>query len=253
MLLSYSTYKAIFYVWMGVAVFIFLLLQKIVAPYGRHSNSKWGPQIENRTGWVLMEAPAFFIMLFFLLKNLQAGKAIVVLMIGLYCFHYLNRSFIYPFRLHTRGKKMPVVIVLSAIFFNLCNTLLLGYYFSNFANYDVDWLTDIRFISGAAIFIIGMLINWKADTILIGLRKPGETGYQIPRGWLFELVSSPNLLGELIEWAGFAILCWNMPAVAFFTWTAANLVPRAMAHHQWYQQHFKDYPAGRKAILPYIA
>lgn len=148
---------------------------------------------------------------------------------------------------------MPVVIMLSAIFFNLCNTLLLGYYFAHFANYDTAWLTDIRFLAGAVIFISGMLINWKADTMLINLRKTGETGYQIPRGWLFDVVSCPNLLGELIEWAGFAILCWNMPALAFFIWTAANLLPRAMAHHQWYRQHFKDYPTGRKAIVPYVA
>jgi hypothetical protein len=60
------------------------------------------------------------------------------------------------------------------------------------------------------------------------------------------------MLGELIEWLGFAILCWNMPALAFFIWSAANLVPRAMSHHRWYKNKFQNYPAERKAILPYI-
>lgn len=252
MLISFETYRIIFFIWIGIAVAVFFLLQKVVAPYGRHTSTKWGPQIANHIGWMLMELPALLIMLYFLIKNFNNGKAVIALMIGLYCIHYFNRSFIFPFRLHTRGKKMPVIIVCSAIFFNLCNTFLLGYYFSHFASYDSGWLTDIRFISGLILFILGLYINWKADNILIHLRKPGETGYKIPQGWLFNLVSCPNLLGELIEWAGFALLCWNMPALAFFIWTFANLVPRAMAHHKWYQQNFKDYPVKRKAILPFV-
>lgn len=252
MLISFETYRIIFFIWIGIAVAVFFLLQKIVAPYGRHNSNSWGPQVPNHIGWLLMELPALMIMLYFLLTSFTDGNKIIALMIGLYCFHYFNRSFIFPFRLHTRGKKMPLVIVLSAIFFNLCNTFLLGYYFSHFAVYPADWLTDIRFSGGLVLFITGIYINWKADDMLIHLRKPGETGYRIPGGWLFNLVSCPNLLGELIEWAGFALLCWNMPALAFFIWTFANLVPRAMAHHVWYKQHFHDYPNNRKAILPFV-
>jgi len=32
----------------------------------------------------------------------------------------------------------------------------------------------------------------------------------------------------------------------------ANLVPRAMAHHRWYRETFKDYPEGRRALIPYL-
>ncbi len=252
MLISFSTYQVIFYVWIGIAVCIFFLLQQVVAPYGRHTTTKWGPQIDNHLGWLLMELPALLIMLFFFTKNFAAGNVPIELMIGLFCLHYFNRSFIFPFRLHTRGKKMPVLIMASGIFFNFCNTFLLGYYFTHFANYDMSWLTGSRFIGGVIIFFCGLWINWKADNILIHLRKPGETGYKIPEGWLFNFVSCPNLLGELIEWAGFAILCWNMPALAFFIWTAANLLPRAMAHHRWYKKNFEKYPAARKAVLPFI-
>lgn len=252
MLIPFLTYRLIFYVWTGIAVCIFFLLQKIVAPYGRHATTKWGPQIDNHTGWLLMELPALLVMLFFFIKNLSAANMIIELMMGLFCLHYFNRSFIFPFRLHTRGKKMPVLIMLSAIFFNLCNTFLLGYYFTHFAHYKMSWLMDIQFIAGAILFFTGLWINWKADNILIHLRKPGETGYKIPQGWLFNFVSCPNLMGELIEWAGFAILCRNMPALGFFIWTAANLLPRAVAHHRWYKSKFENYPAERKAVIPYL-
>jgi hypothetical protein len=252
MLIPFSTYQVILYGWISMAVIIFFLLLKITAPYGRHSSPKWGPQVANHHGWLLMELPALAIMLFFFIKNFTKENIAIGLMTGLFCLHYFNRSFIFPFRLHTSSKKMPVVIMASGIFFNLCNSFLLGYYFTHFANYETGWLTDPRFIAGIILFFTGLVINWKADNILIHLRRPNETDYKIPRGWLFDFISCPNMLGELIEWLGFAILCWNMPALAFFIWSAANLVPRAMSHHRWYKNKFQNYPAERKAILPYI-
>ena len=146
-------------------------------------------------------------------------------MVGLFSFHYINRAFIFPFRLQTKGKKMPLIIVLSAIFFNLINGFLLGYYFANFAHYTIWWVTDFRFIAGVILFFLGIYINWKADNILIYLRKPGETHYAIPKGWLFNKVSCPNLLGETIEWLGFAILCWNLPAFTFLSGLLPMLFP----------------------------
>jgi len=252
MLISFSTYQLIFYIWIGIAIAIFFLLLKIAAPYGRHASAKWGPQIDNHYGWFLMEFPALAVMIYFLVKTWSFQSAAVSIMIILFCMHYFNRTFVFPFRLHTRGKKMPILILVSGIFFNLANTFLMGYYFTNFANYNSGWLYDPRFIIGLIMFFCGLWINWKADNVLIHLRKAEETDYKIPGGWLFNYISCPNMLGELIEWAGFAILCWNMPAVAFFIWSAANLIPRAMAHHKWYQNKFSDYPAERKAILPGI-
>lgn len=250
MLISFSAYQLIFYTWIGIAVAVFFLLLKIAAPYGRHASTKWGPQIDNHYGWFLMEFPALAVMLYFLFKTYSVQSAAVTIMIALFCLHYFNRTFVFPFRLHTRGKKMPMLIMVSGIFFNLSNTILMGYYFTHFASYQQSWLYDPRFIFGLVLFFTGVWINWKADNILIHLRKPDETDYKIPKGWLFKYISCPNMLGELIEWAGFAILCWNMPAMAFFIWSAANLVPRACAHHKWYRNKFPDYPAERKAILP---
>ncbi|MBN2807577.1 MAG: 3-oxo-5-alpha-steroid 4-dehydrogenase, partial [Prolixibacteraceae bacterium] len=62
--------------------------------------------------------------------------------------------------------------------------------------------------------------------------------------------SCPNFLGEIIEWAGFALLCWSFPSLAFLIWTMVNLIPRALDHHRWYRTHFEGYPQQRKAILP---
>jgi len=251
-ILSYTTYQYILYGWIAVALLTFILLLRITAPYGRHTKASWGPMINNKLAWIIMEAPVLLVLLYFVVTSVDKQTAATWAMIGLFCFHYFNRVFIFPLRLHTKGKSMPLVIVASAIFFNLMNGFSLGYYFKHFADYPADWFTDIRFITGSVLFVTGLVINWKADDELIHLRKPNETHYVIPQSRLFRYVSCPNLSGELIEWLGFAILCWNLPALTFFVWTAANLVPRAMSHHRWYKEKFHNYPTERKAIIPFL-
>ena len=252
LLISYQTYQTILFSWIAIALIVFILLLRITAPYGRHTSAKWGPQINNRLGWILMEAPVLILVLTFTITSLDIQTSITLTMIGLFCLHYINRTLIFPFRLHTRGKSMPLVIVASAIFFNLMNGFSLGYYFKYFADYPQDWFLDIRFIIGFALFVIGLAINWKADNELIHLRKPNETHYVIPKSRLFRYISCPNLFGELIEWLGFAIPCWNLPALTFFIWTSANLIPRALSHHRWYKEKFNNYPPERKAIIPFL-
>jgi 3-oxo-5-alpha-steroid 4-dehydrogenase 1 len=250
--LSWKNFQTIQFVWIAVAVLVFLLLLKITAPYGRHSNSKWGPLISNKWGWMIMELPVLIVLGVFIYPVITFLPAVIWLMIGFFSLHYFNRVFIFPFRIHTKGKKMPLVIVLSAVFFNIMNGFSFSYYFSHFANYTNEWLASWNFIAGTLIFFVGLFINWKADGMLINLRMPQETGYKIPQGWLFQKISCPNLFGELVEWLGFAILCWNLPALTFFIWTSANLIPRALSHHKWYKEKFNDYPPGRKAVIPFL-
>ncbi len=250
--ITWPLFQIIQWCWIGLAIIIFFLLLGVTAPYGRHSSRQWGPVVSNRWGWLIMEFPVLAVLWYFLYPVLHTMSAVSLAMTGLFSFHYINRVFIYPFRIHTKGKKIPLVIVASAIFFNLVNGFSFGYFYSAFAEYDLTWFYDERFVGGTCIFIAGLYLNWKADNILIRLRKPGETGYKIPSGWLFEKISCPNLFGELIEWLGFAILCWNLPALTFLVWTAANLVPRAVSHHKWYLNHFENYPSARKAIIPYF-
>jgi len=248
----YETFQNLIYLWMTIGALVFLLLLKVTAPYGRHTSSKWGPQISNKLGWVLMEAPGMILLIYFVWIKADRQNAMSLTLISLYLFHYVNRTFVFPMRIRTKAKKMPVLIIFLAIIFNLVNGSLLGYYFGYFARYEVNELIGPRFIPGAVLFVCGVYLNWEYDNRLIHLRKPGESGYKIPEGGLFEFVSCPNLLGEIIEWTGFAIMCWNLAAVSFLVWTVANLIPRALSHHKWYKQHFGDYPDRRKAVIPFV-
>ncbi len=242
---------AIAWIILGIALIPPLLL--FTAPFGRHTSKKWGPLINNRAGWVIMELVSPLILWTSFISAGATWSVPVAILMGLWSIHYINRSVVYPIRIRTTGKKIPVLIVLAAIIFNAINSWTNGTYFgAGWGGYDADWLLDPRFIVGLIIMVFGASINLKADAILFKLRSLDEVDYKIPRGGLFEKVTCPNFLGEIIEWTGYAIACWNLPALGFAIWTTANLVPRALSHHRWYHENFDDYPANRCAIFPGI-
>ena len=75
--------------------------------------------------------------------------------------------------------------------------------------------------------------------------------YKIPRGGMFEYVSGANFFGECLEWTGFALASWSMSGLAFAVFTWANIGPRALQHHRWYQTKFgAEYPRHRRALIP---
>ena len=244
-------HEALVWAVFAVAVLTFVSLLRLKAPYGRHySGSGWGPEMPNRAGWVLMELPAtvFFLAVYFI--GTAATEPVPLILLGIWQCHYLNRTFIYSLRTRTSGKKMPVAVMGSGFVFNLVNAYINARFISEFGQYGSEWLGDPRFVGGLAVFGAGFVLNVHSDNILLGLRRRGRTGYSIPRGGAFRYVSCPNYLGELLEWCGWALATWSLGGLAFSTYTAANLVPRALSHHQWYRDRFPDYPTRRKALIP---
>ena len=232
--------------WIIIGLIIFPINLIYKAPYGRHTSKKWGISIDNKLGWIIMELPALLICpaIYFYFK---IDFDISIMFICLWIIHYFNRTIIFPFRIKTKGKKMPLVIVLSAFFFNIVNGLINGYFLSNINLHSVS----IFLITGFLLFVLGLYINISSDNKLINLRKI-KKGYFIPKGGLFKYISCPNFFGEIIEWFGFALMTFNIGSLSFFIWTCCNLIPRALAHHKWYKNKFNEYPKERKAILPFL-
>jgi protein-S-isoprenylcysteine O-methyltransferase Ste14 len=159
---------------------------------------------------------------------------------------------VYPLRLRETGKRIPVVIVVTAVLFNVLNAYVNARWISQFGSYPDEWLATTPFLAGITIFAGGWLINQRADRVLIGLRKPGDSHYSIPRGGMYRFVSCPNYFGEILQWTGWAVMTWSLAGLAFAVFTAANLLPRALATHRWYRERFPDYPASRRAVIPFL-
>jgi protein-S-isoprenylcysteine O-methyltransferase Ste14 len=236
-----------------VAMGIFVALLFIRVPYGRHLRPGWGPLITNMLGWIIMESPgALVFMVCFICGGVKKTLPLVIFFV-LWEMHYIHRTFIYPLTIRDGRKKMPVAVMLMGFCFNLGNAFVNGnYLFNRSGGYAGTWLLDPRFIAGIALFLVGFIVNRWADLVLRRLRKPGETGYRIPYGGLFLLISCPNYLGEIVEWTGWALMTWSFPGLAFAIWTFANLAPRARSNHKWYHSTFPEYPAERKALIPWI-
>lgn len=239
-------------VWMALGAVTFVGLFVRPAPYGRYAASGSRRTIPSRWGWLLMESPAVFLFVALWANGRHRDAAVSIAFLLLWLSHYLWRTFVYPLRLGPRGDRpMPLEIVVSAFAFQLANVYLNARWLFELApTYPDDWFADPRFLGGVALFAAGTWVNRRADATLRALAGAGD--YAIPRGGLYRWVSCPNYLGEIVLWCGWALATWSLPGLAFAHWTVANLAPRARAHHRFYRERFPDYPAERRALVPFV-
>ena len=208
-----------YYLLMGgmavLAVIVFIALFFFKAGYGYLGNGNWGPKINNRLGWIIMECPAFLFMLLYTVRYALSGTGTGNS--SLYMGEWL-------FRFAPAGK------------------------------YGLEWLASPQFIIGTLLFLAGMLINLDSDYVIRHLRKPGDTRHYIPRQGLYKYVTSANYFGELTEWVGYAILTWSPAGLLFAVWTFANLAPRAKALTARYEEEFGDEyrELHKKHLIPFI-
>ncbi|KAI5660377.1 hypothetical protein M9H77_29170 [Catharanthus roseus] len=231
----------------------------LTAPYGKHRRPGWGPTIPAPLAWLLMESPTLWLTILLLPLGQNHSNPKTLILISLYLTHYFHRTVIYPTKIflrtprHKTSNDFPLSIASLAFFFNLLNAYLQARSVTHYAVYDGDNWFWWRFACGAAVFAIGMWVNVGSDYALLGLKTEAGGGYKIPKGGLFELVSCPNYLGEILEWLGWALMTWTWAGFGFFLYTCSNLVPRAFSNHKWYLDKFgEDYPKNRKAVIPFI-
>lgn len=239
----------------AVGLLVFIALFFVKAGYGMFRTAQWGFSLPNKIGWLLMEAPVFFVMLILWLQSGKSVLSVPFLFFLLFELHYFQRSFVFPFLL--KGKsRMPVAIMLMGVVFNLLNGYIQGEWLFFLAPedlYSTTYLYRINFWIGILVFFLGMGINWHSDYVIRHLRKPGDTKHYLPEKGLYHWVTSGNYFGELLEWTGFALATSSPAAWVFVWWTFANLAPRAYAIRQKYREEFGVEAVGkRKCLIPYI-
>jgi len=237
---------------MAAAAVVFVALLFVTAPYGRHARRGFGPVVSARLGWILMESPASLGFAGVYLAGESRGALAPLVLLGLWELHYLERAFVFPFRMRMADRPMPLSVIALGASFNVVNAYINARFISSLGHYPASWLLGPRFEFGLLLFLVGYAANRHSDGLLAKLREGGRSGYFLPQHGLFRLVSCPNYLGEIVEWAGFALASSSLPALAFALFTAANLAPRALAHHRWYRTRFPDYPPTRRALIPFL-
>ena len=245
-----GSYRVLVFLEIALAVVTFVALRFITAPYGRYERKGWGVTVPARAGWLVMESVSavWFAAVFW--SGPRRADLVALVLFAMWQSHYLYRAFIYPLLLRG-GRRMPLVVVLLAVAFNFLNSGINAYWIGTLGRYPNSWLADPRFLAGAVLFAGGLTLHVWSDRKLRRLRASGD-GYQIPYGGAYRWVSCPNYLGEIVEWTGWALATWSLAGLAFALYTVANLAPRAVDHHAWYRRQFPDYPAGRRALIPYV-
>ncbi|KAL0032500.1 hypothetical protein WJX77_004147 [Trebouxia sp. C0004] len=114
---------------------------------------------------------------------------------------------------------------------------------------------------GVCMFLAGNALQGWSHCILASLRHTTAQTvikerdfYQVPQGGPFHWVSCPHYLGEIVIYAGLALLAGQeLPlTLLVLCWVVANLLLAAQPTHQWYQRQFPDYPKNRTALIPYL-
>jgi very-long-chain enoyl-CoA reductase len=111
---------------------------------------------------------------------------------------------------------------------------------------------------GLAWFVLAEAGNARAHLMLRALRSPGGREKQIPRGFLFERVSCPHYLFEILSWVGFNLVTQTWAGVAFMLVGAGILGGWAHTRHAAYRKEFdglegrERYPEQRRALVPFV-
>ncbi len=255
-----ATYDTVLTAALAMVIVVGVVAPLVPSPYGRFATERAGISVDPRLGWFLMELPSSLSFAYFFFSGPHRFELTPMVFCAVWFIHYGNRGFFFPLSIRApRGKRARFSLALVA--FGWIVTTVHGYlngaWFSTFGHYEPAWLHDPRFLFGLALYGVSLALNIHCDAILRNLRTPEEVAagvhtYRIPRGGLFRYVSSPSYLTELTAWLGFALFTWSLGGVFIFAISVANLLPRALSTHRWYQEKFPDYPADRRALIPYL-
>jgi 3-oxo-5-alpha-steroid 4-dehydrogenase 1 len=231
----------------------------LIAPYGRFGVNS-GIDLNPKLGWWLMEIMATVSFVFFYPQGPNAFQPVPMFFAFLFLVHYANRGWYFPWSIRVApGSKasFSIFVVLSGFFVTGLHGYLNAMWYSKYCTYlDWDWMMSPTCLFGLILYEISFWSTIRCESIVRSLRDEGvSTGprYKIPRGFLFEYVSSPQYFTELMGFAGWAIMTWSPAGLFIFLISAANLIPRAVGTHKWYQDKFKsEYPKERKILIPFI-
>jgi very-long-chain enoyl-CoA reductase len=110
---------------------------------------------------------------------------------------------------------------------------------------------DALVIVGLGVFLMGESFNFLHHKILADLRR-SAADYVIPRGGWFHLVACPHYLFELVAWLGLCLIFRHVSMLLIFVSMLSYLIIRSLLTLKWYRERFADFPADRRAILPFI-
>ncbi|XP_011624082.1 very-long-chain enoyl-CoA reductase [Amborella trichopoda] len=147
-----------------------------------------------------------------------------------WCFHYFKRI-METFFIH---RFSHATSPLSNVFRNCAYYWSFGAYIAYFVNHPLYTpVSDLQMKVGFGFGLLCQVANFYCHILLRNLRGPsGEGGYQIPQGFLFNLVTCANYTTEIYQWLGFNIATQTVAGYVFLVVAASIMTNWALAKHR---------------------
>ncbi len=147
-----------------------------------------------------------------------------------WCFHYFKRI-METFFVH---RFSHATSPLSNVFRNCAYYWSFGSLIAYYVNHPLYTpVSDLQMKIGFGFGLICQIANFCCHLILKNLRSPGGSGgYQIPRGFLFNIVTCANYTTEIYQWLGFNIATQTVSGYVFLVVATFIMTNWALAKHR---------------------
>lgn len=170
-----------------------------------------------------------------------------------WCFHYFKRI-METFFVH---RFSHATSPLSNVFRNCAYYWSFGAFIAYYVNHPpYTPVSDLQMKIGFGFGLVCQVANFYCHLLLRNLRSPsGNGGYQIPYGFLFNIVTCANYTTEIYQWLGFNIATQTVAGYVFMVVAASIMTNWALGKHRRLRKLFDGkegrpkYPR-RWVILP---
>lgn len=198
-----------------------------------------GPQVSYRTLFFfeylgpLLIYPVFYyfpVYEYFGYKGKRVIHPVQTYAMYYWCFHYAKRI-LETFFVH---RFSHATSPLSNVFRNCAYYWTFGAYIAYYVNHPLYTpVSDLQMKIGFGLGILCQVSNFYCHLILSSLRGPkGEGGYQIPRGFLFNIITCANYTTEIYQWLGFNIATQTVAGYIFLVVATSIMTNWALAKHR---------------------
>ncbi|KAK8976585.1 hypothetical protein V6N11_057185 [Hibiscus sabdariffa] len=198
-----------------------------------------GPQVSYRTLFFfeylgpLILYPVFYyfpVYKFFGYEEKRVIHPVQTYALYYWCFHYFKRI-METFFVH---RFSHATSPLSNVFRNCAYYWTFGSYIAYYVNHPLYTpVGDLQMKIGFGFGVVCQLANFYCHIILKNLRSPdGSGGYQIPRGFLFNIVTCANYTTEIYQWLGFNIATQTVAGYVFLVVATSIMTNWALAKHR---------------------
>ena len=148
-------------------------------------------------------------------------------------FHYAKRIFETFFVHKFSHSTMPVRNLVKNCSYYWGFAALVSYFVNSPSASGTSSSRSLYIYVCFTLAMLCQVLNLYCHVALTRLRKPGETAYKIPRGFLFDVVTCPNYTTEVMGWFFFNVgTRGTIMGVAFMMAGAVQMYQWAVAKHK---------------------